>query len=255
MPLANVNNQKLFYAARALDRQPPLLLIHGAGGSHLDWPAQLRRFGPLGVCALDLPGHGRSPGPARSNIADYASDAIQLATAIGLSQFVVVGHSMGGAIALEIALRCPEKVTGLVLVATGARLRVGEALLGLAGNDHAAAVQQVTAVAWGPAAPPELVSRSSQLMLSCDPVSLQMDFTACNDFDCMARLEEINAPTLVMVGTEDHMTPPKYGQYLSDHIPLAEFVSIPGAGHMLAMERPDQVSELIDGFLSRRGVA
>jgi len=252
MPIARIKGQNIFYAARHLDRQPVLLLIHGAGGSHLDWPPQLRRFEPLGSCAIDLPGHGRSVGPARTTVSAYADAVLDLVGELELSEVILVGHSMGGAIALDIALRQPEEIVGLILVATGARLRVNQLLLDLVDSNFSSAVDHVVANAWGPNAKPEFVRQASQLMRSCDPNAMAMDFLACNEFDIMSQLGDIALPTLVLVGTADRMTPPKFGQYLASHIPHAEFASFDGAGHMLAMEQPQAVSDAVADFVSRR---
>jgi pimeloyl-ACP methyl ester carboxylesterase len=247
-----MNEQKVFYAARKLERRPVLLLIHGAGGSHLDWPPQLRRFEPLGSCAIDLPGHGRSAGSARSTVNAYGDDVLELVRQLDLTEVILVGHSMGGAIALDIALRRLEQVVALVLVATGARLRVNTALLELVDSDFGSAVDSIVSTAWGPDAEPDSVRRASQLMRSCDPDTMRMDFAACNDFDIMSQLGDIAIPTLVLAGSEDRMTPLKFGRYLADHIPTAEFVPIDGAGHMLAVEQPRLVSDAISDFVRRR---
>ena len=124
--------------------------------------------------------------------------------------------------------------------------------MGLVDSNFNSAVDHVVANAWGPNAEADSVRQASQLMLSCSPDALQLDFMACNEFDIMSRLGNIALPTLVLVGTEDRMTPPKFGRYLADHIPGAEFVSVDGAGHMLALERPQTVGETIAGFVERR---
>jgi len=252
MPTLNVNDRAIFYAPRALHRQPLLLLIHGAGGSHLDWPPQIRTLEKMGTCAIDLPGHGRSAKPARRTVGAYADDILALVEALDLTGIILAGHSMGGAIALEIALRRPENIAGLVLVATGARLKVNPALIELAGKNYESAVDHIAAAAWGPNAPAGLVKRGTQLMLSCDPAAVQMDFAACDGFDVMSRLDGITIPTLVLIGTEDRLTPPKYGRYLAGQIAQSELVSFSGAGHMLALEQPDEVAATISDFVHRR---
>lgn len=252
MPKARINEQDLFYAATKLDRRPVLMLIHGAGGSHLDWPPELRRYEPYGSCAIDLPGHGRSARPGRSAVSAYADVVLELVTELELSEVILVGHSMGGAIAMDLALRRCEEVVALVLVASGARLRVKKDLLDLVDSNFVSAVKHVTATAWGPNAEPDSVRRGSQLMLTGDSKAMRMDFAACNDFDIMTQLGDIAVPTLVLVGTEDRMTPPKFAHYLADHIPGAELISVADAGHMLAMEQPQLVSDAIRDFIQRR---
>lgn len=252
MPMVHVNGQDIYYAARKLDRQPVLLLIHGAAGSHLDWPPQLRRFEPLGSCAIDLPGHGRSSGMARSSVSAYADDALAVIKALKLSEAILVGHSMGGAVALDIALKESGVVAALVLIATGARLKVNKALFDLVDSNFKSAVNHIAATAWGPNAEANSVHQGSQIMLSGDPTTMRNDFAACNDFDIMSQVADISVPTLVLVGTEDQMTPPKFGRYLADNIPHAEFIMVEGAGHMLATEQPKVVAEAIGDFVHRR---
>ena len=155
MPFIDLDDQKLFYAARALDGRPVSVLIHGAAGSHLDWPPQLRLIKGMGSCALDLPGHGRSTRPARTSVSAYADDVLAMANMLGLTEILLMGHSMGGAIAMNIALRQPLTVVGLVLVATGARLRVKDALLDMVTEDYERAVDLVTTLAWSQDAPAE----------------------------------------------------------------------------------------------------
>lgn len=252
MPLLTVNEQRMFYAARSLDRRPLLLLIHGAGGSHLDWPPELRRVERLGSCAVDLFGHGRSSKPGRPSVDDHANDVMALIEALGLTQIVLVGHSMGGAVALEIALRKPGVAAALVLLASGARLKVNRTLLNLVGADYDQAVKLITGLAWAQDAPADVVGRGQALMLQCDPDVVEMDFEACDGFDVMQELASVTTPTLVLTGTEDRLTPPKYGRFLADNIPNAEFVSVEGAGHMLAQERPEEIAQLIVDFAGRQ---
>ena len=108
---------------------PAVVLIHGAGGTHLHWPYNLRRLNNHRVFAPDLPGHGKSAGLGKQSVEKYAETIADWMNAIGLDQALMVGHSMGGAIAQTLAVRYPEMVTGLVLIGTGARLEVNQELL------------------------------------------------------------------------------------------------------------------------------
>lgn len=252
MPSVTINRKRMYYAGRSLQRRPVLLLLHGAGGSHLDWPPQLRRVEEMGSCAVDLFGHGRSAKPGRSSVSDHADDVLELIDALGLTQIILVGHSMGGAVALEIALREPNAAIALVLVASGARLKVNRRLLDLVGANYEQAVEMITGLVWAQGVPADVVGRGQALMMQCDPTVVENDFAACNEFDVMQDLATLTIPTLVLTGTEDRLTPPKYGKYLADNIPDAEFVLIEGAGHMLAQERPEQVARHIIDFAGRR---
>src|SRR5512136_2181794 len=88
--------------------KPPLVLVHGAGSNHLFWPPDVRRLSGYRVITPDLPGHGKTTGPGRQSIHDYASDIREFITVVGLSRAVFVGHAMGGAICMALALDHPD---------------------------------------------------------------------------------------------------------------------------------------------------
>ena len=104
---------------------PPLVLVHGAGGSADLWDPQLDGLADVArVVAPDLPGHGRAPGQGKPSIAAYAEWLGTFLGTLRAGRAVVVGHSMGGAVAQALALRAPGRLAGLVLIGTGAKLRV-----------------------------------------------------------------------------------------------------------------------------------
>ena len=127
MPTAG--NIYYFASKQGVVSKPAVVLIHGAGGDHLHWPHNVRRLGKYQVLAPDLPGHGKSQGIGEQNISHYANAITDWMHDIALPKAVIVGHSMGGAIAQTIALENPEVVQGLVLVGTGAKLPVNPGLL------------------------------------------------------------------------------------------------------------------------------
>jgi pimeloyl-ACP methyl ester carboxylesterase len=257
MPYANIVGGLVFYTIhRGLADGPTLVLLHGAGGSRLSWPPELRGLEQAclpgaTVYTLDLPGHGRSGGESREAIEDYAADVVAFFDAVGIEQAIVVGHSMGGAIALTMALDFPERVTELVLIATGARLRVVPAILEKIPADFDAALDVITRWAWSPEAPTNLVDLGRESLREIGPDVLLDDLTACDRFDVMGRLEGVRAPTLVIVGSADRLAPVKYAHYLVEHISDARLVTFEDAGHMVILERPAEVADAICEFLGR----
>ena len=201
---------------------------------------------------MDLPGHGKSEGVGRQVIAEYAADIIAFMDALKLRAAVIVGHSMGSAIALTLAIQHPRRVLGLGLIGSGARLRVAPALLESAANPatFASAVQMVTDFSYGPQADPRLKELGNQQMAETRPPVLYGDFLACDEFNVSDELPRLKIPTLVLVGKEDRMTPLKYSQALADGIPNARLQVIPDAGHMLMLEQPAEVASALAGFLS-----
>lgn len=226
-----------------------MLLIHGAGGSHLTWPAALRRLPDTAVYTLDLAGHGRSQPPGRQTITDYTQDVLDFIQALSLKNVFVVGHSMGGAIAQQIGLAAPPAVVGLILLGTGAKLRVSPQILAAVGQDLATAVSLINQHLWGSEPDGSLMTHNHQLMMGCKPEVLLGDFIACNQFDLRERLPEIALPALVISSQHDQMMPPKFGEFLATHLPQAEFVLLAKAGHMMMLEAPETVAQLVQNFL------
>ena len=256
MPYANTSKGTLFYTrSRGPAEKPTLVLVHGAGGSRLSWPAELRRLPGATVYTLDLPGHGRSEGPGRDTIGDYAEVVAAFFHAAGIEQAVVAGHSMGGAIALTLALGFADRVAGLVLVATGARLRVTPAILDGIRRDPDQTVELITRLAWSPQAKRALIELGRQTLQETHPDVIFGDFTACNHFDMMGQMEEIESPTLVIGGTADQLTPSRYARFMGETIRGAQCVLIEEAGHMLMLERPADTAEAVQEFLARAKVS
>ncbi len=256
MPYTSIDDERIFYSewdGDPGDERPPLVLVHGAGGSHLHWPPQLRRLRDTDVYGLDLPGHGYSSGRGREAITAYRDLILAWVEARALRPFVLAGHSMGGAIALAFALHCPELLAGLVLVGTGAKLRVSPAILQGLREDFPATAKLICDWACGEGLDKRTRRLYLRRLLEVNPVVVLGDFLACDRFDVRQRLGEIPVPTLVIGGTADRMTPPKFSEYLRDHIPHAELVLIEGAGHMVMLEQPLAVTKAVAGFLQRIG--
>jgi pimeloyl-ACP methyl ester carboxylesterase len=256
MPVITIEGQKLHYyrhqgaGARAGTQTPaPLVLVHGAGGSLMHWPPELRRLPGYTIYAPDLPGHGGSAGPGRATLAAYAETVSAFAAALDLSPFALAGHSMGGGIAIEYALRFPERLGALVLVGTGGRLRVAPQILDGILQDFDQTTRLVATWAHGEAVDPVMLERYVAQLRTVSPALLHADFAASDAFDRLADLSAISVPTLVICGENDRMTPLKYSRALAAQIPAAQLVVIPNAGHMVQLERPQLVATAIAGFL------
>lgn len=233
--------------------RPALVLIHGAGGTHLHWPPPLRRLPGETVYAIDLPGHGKSGGVGRQNIDDYAERILDWLDEMLIDRAILVGHSMGGAIAQTLALTAPENLAGLVLVGTGARLRVNDLILKGTRSEKTFpdTVAQIIEWAFSPDAPEGLTRPARKRMLETRPTVLHGDFLACNAFDATEFLSSIMMPVLVICGTTDRMTPGKHSRYLASHIPGATFKLIPDAGHMVMLEQPQVVAGAVGEYVRR----
>ncbi|MEW6661777.1 MAG: alpha/beta fold hydrolase [Bacillota bacterium] len=225
-----------------------VVLVHGAGGSSSRWRYQVKALANIhSPVALDLPGHGLSGGQPCDQVFLYREWVKQFVDVLGLKKIVLAGHSMGGAIALDFALTYQSYLEGLILVSTGARLRVDPARL----ESYQKGEYRVewARMSYSPAAPPELVEKGVQETLTADPAVRYADFLACDRFDAMSRLSDISRPTLVICGRDDVATPVKFSQHLAEKIPGARLVLLPRAAHMVMLEKPQEVNEAILEFL------
>jgi pimeloyl-ACP methyl ester carboxylesterase len=249
LPEIIIDGEKVFYREKG-SGEKLLLFVHGAGGNSLHWMTVEQPDGWRSL-AVDLPGHGLTEGLPRDSIQGYAEWLAAVIQALGV-QPVLAGHSMGGAIAMALALNRPEFLSGLVLVGTGAKLGVSPAILELCHSGDAAGTAELIAqIAYGPLPSRERVQEWNKEFGPAHCHAYLADFTACNNFDIRGRLSEITLPALIICGSEDRLTPPKFSRYLSDHLADSVLVEIPQAGHMLMLEQPSLFNRSIASFCSR----
>jgi pimeloyl-ACP methyl ester carboxylesterase len=250
MPIAAGLHYFLHEAGSIL--RPPLVLIHGAGGEHLSWPPEIRRLPDCNVFTVDLPGHGKTEGLGRQSIDDYARSIVDFMDAAGLSRAVFAGYSMGGAIALVLALNHPERVAGILLISTGPCLPIPASVLenGAHPSTLVYAINTFQEMSFGAEAPVELKETVLKRLTNIRHTLLLGDWMACDRFDVNGRLEEIRTPTLVICGTDDKLTPLHLSENLANHITGAALQTVDKADHMLILEQPQRIAKLINIFLS-----
>lgn len=228
----------------------PVVFIHGAAGSSLAWLGQLRALsGVARTLALDLPGHGHSPGAPLASIGEAREHVFNFLGALKVERAILVGHSMGGAIALDFALIHPDRVAGLALVSTGAKLGVSPVILHSIEHEWHAVPRHFAAVGFAPGTDADTVKRVADLIHSTRPEIALADFRICNDFDLRARLGEISAPALVICGDADLMTPMRYAEFLAAHLKSASLIRIPSVGHMLPFEAPHVLNDALRSLI------
>jgi pimeloyl-ACP methyl ester carboxylesterase len=257
----SVNGHEVFAATGGCPFDPALptiVFLHGAGMEHSVWALQTRWFAHhgYGVLAPDLPGHGRSGGAALPTIAAMADWTIALVEAAGSSAAWLVGHSMGSLVALDAAARHPAKVSAISLIGTAAAMTVGPDILKAAEADDAAAVDMVSiwglgfrAGLGGNTAPGLWMHGGAERVLqNAGPGVLFNDLNACNDYqDALAAAGRVTAPVTFILGERDMMTPIRAGRTLVAALSQARTVVLRGAGHMMMIERPDEVLAALRG--------
>lgn len=235
-----------------INYHPTVILLHGAGSDHLCWPAEFRRMPGQRVIALDLPAHGKSAGAAQQTIRGYTDKIIDFLGLIGISRAYFIGHSMGGTIALNLALNYPQHTAAAILIASGAHLNVPtEILSGLRSPVTAQkALNQLQQALFANLKDPELVRKSMQTLKNSRLSLLYSDWTACSDFDLRTQVEKISPPLWCANGTRDPFAPPACGYFLSHKVKNGENKVIRGGGHMLMLEYPQLLSQEINAFIN-----
>ncbi|NOY70540.1 MAG: alpha/beta hydrolase [Deltaproteobacteria bacterium] len=233
------------------DSDKTLFLVHGAGLSKGLWERQLGAFpGLAATIAIDLPGHGESRNPAKKNITEYADAVMDLVRHTGARQPVLCGLSMGGAVCLDLLIRYPEFFVAGILMHTGAKLTVNRLLFDTLKKGIEEHLDMIAAFAVSPKSDSK---KMKPLIRDISVLSVETatgDFTACNTFDRMGDLSAVKVPVLVVTGSDDLITPGKYGAYLVEHISDSRLFIIKDAGHLSPLERPEAVNEVISGFLT-----
>lgn len=224
-----------------------LLFVHGSGGSAESFAYQLAAFGD--ARAVNLPGH--PTGELIPSIAGYAAWLRRYIVEQHIpTPLVLAGHSLGGGIVLQYALDHPQDLKAIVLLGSGARLRVHPKYLeplqaALANpteyNAQSGGFEHIN---------PELAAVMSRRRIENGPAAMLNDMRACDGFDVMSRLAELGLPTLAIVGDRDVMTPPKYSEFLAQKLPNCRLQTISDAGHMAYAEKPTLVNQAIREFIT-----
>ncbi len=243
--------------------KPSVVLIHGAGANHLYWPPELRRLPGYRVIAPDLPGHGRSGGSGQQSVWNYADQLVRFLAELGLYQAVFIGHSLGGCIALALALEHTGNVMALGLISSGAHIDVPEEVFTYASSPATfhLAIEAMKPLIFSPYTKHAMVQRGLRQLAETRPGVLFGDFLACRAFDIVDRIADIAIPAIIMCGCDDRMTPPNYSQYLAVNLGSrvrkdeagkpSRLVMVPSAGHLIILEQPQVVKQTLAGFLNQ----
>jgi pimeloyl-ACP methyl ester carboxylesterase len=258
-------NGKHTYAytgGKAFDAKlPTVIFVHGAQHDHSVWILQSRYLAHhgYGVLALDLPGHGRSAGPALAGVEALAEWVIAVQDAAGVRAAAIVGHSMGSLIALECAARHPDRVAKIALLAIAYPMKVSAELLQATKDDEPRAQDMVNI--WSHAAYAQypnnpapgfwVIGENLRLMQRQKPGVMHLDFTACNAYAGGAQAAaKVRCPALFLLARRDAMTPARAAQEFAKTVKGAKVVTVAGSGHNLMAEKPDEVLDTLMEFLA-----
>lgn len=239
---------------------PTVLLVHGAGFDRTTWQLQTRYLAHhgFGVLAVDLPGHGRTSGPALQSISDLADWLILVLDALSLDDAAMVGHSMGALAALSAAGRYPDRVSKLAMLGVAESMPVHPELMAAAKANEQHAIDLMMGWSFGaashrgghPSPGTWMYGAGVRMQQRTAPGVLYDDLKACAAFsDAIALASKVECPALFLLGDGDKMTPPKAAQSLIEVTADSTVVVLDKTGHMMPTERPIQVQQVLADFL------
>jgi pimeloyl-ACP methyl ester carboxylesterase len=233
--------------------KPTLVFIHGSSQNRLFWRSQVQSLVDVAnTIAIDLPGHGTSPGPGNDHVSGYVQAVIDFIDELGIPHPIPCGLSLGGAITLQLLIDHGERFSAGILMNTGARLKVNSLILEAIQKDYDKFVESVlVAMGISGKSNADVLRPLIQETSACVPEVALGDYQACNRFDVMDRLPIIKTPVLVLTAADDVLTPAKYGRYMGEKIAGAIVHSIEDAGHLSPLEKPDEVNTAIRHFLQQ----
>jgi pimeloyl-ACP methyl ester carboxylesterase len=232
---------------------PTLIFVHGAGGDKSQWYLQKQFFikKQFGIIVVSLPGHGNSSDLELVSIEAYTKSLHALLITLNLKKGILIGHSMGGAIALQMILQYTDlAIENLVLIGSGAKLGVAPIFFDNLEEDFKNALKMMEPYAYHEKTDRELKLQNGIVALKNGANIFIKDFRACDRFDVRSRLNEVTIPTLILCGKDDKLTPVGHSNFLHENISNSNISIIPESSHFVFQEKSVEVNQLIEQWIS-----
>lgn len=254
MPTIEIEQTQIHYITNREDAEPgeaQVIYVHGTGCNGRVFEAHMRELSAFHALAIDLSGHGHSGGQGYRGVVDHAHTVAEFIKQLNCGPCIVAGHSLGGGIVIALAVYYPELLRGLILVDTGARLRVAPAVIENAkriaagvGADKADSRQ-----GFSDKTPQDTVDALRRIVQNEKPEITLKDWYADDSCDFLTRVSSIELPTSAICGREDLLTPIKFHEYLQNNMPNCEMHIIDDAGHWPFIEQPAIFNTLVEQYL------
>lgn len=250
MPYFEYKEKKIFYQTRESNTNSTIIFIHGSGGNSNIWKYQLNdSILNHNLIAVDLPSHDQSEIFPELSIELFVDVIKFLLNQLNLKKVIFAGHSLGGAIVQSYYFKYPEDIIALILIGTGSRLRVSPAILNLLKSNFQEFLEGLPIGSFYHRSSKQLIDEHLSEISKTDPKVIYSDFKMCDNFDVMDKLNSIDVPCLIICGNEDKLTPPKYSKFFKDNLKKSKLSIIKNAGHMVMLEKPNELNHAICEFL------
>lgn len=251
MPSVSVRGSAIHY--EEMGEGKSIVFVHGACENSQFWNHQHTLADRFRLLFLDLPGHGRSKALINGDVTvqNYADIVGEFISSKCPEKAILVGHSMGGAIALMNAIQHRDNLTGAVLVATGAKLGVLPSIREGLRTRFDETVKSVLAPRqFASTTNLEVIRFVTNEMMKCKGPVASSDYEACNGFDVRQKLATISLPTLIMVGEEDKLSPVPWSTYMKENIPKSKIIVMKGSSHLPMLEQPSDFNRHLSEFVT-----
>lgn len=258
-----VNGESVYCYTNSRDiapERPTVVFIHGSGMDHTVWTLASRHFARHGnnVVNVDLPGHGRSTGPALTSVESMADWLINVIDSLDVKEAALVGHSLGSLVALDCASRFPNRVRALGMVGTTAPMPVSDAILDASKANEHGAFDMLTQ--WGFSKRHQfggnrnsgiwMIGNTLRLYERSRPGVLYHDMAACNAYkEGLENAAKVSCPVLLLLGGEDRLTPVRGTRGLVDAFNNPQIEILQGSGHTIMMEAPNAMLDALHRLL------
>ena len=249
IPYFEYSGKQIFYQIKDNNSKNILILIHGAGGNSNVWESQFYLNIDYNIIALDLPSHNKSNIFQDLSLDLYIDVLNTLIESLKPDKLVLGGHSMGGVVIQEYYFRYPEKVSALILCATGGRMRVSQVIFDSIKPDYQKYLNSFPTGTFYKKVSKAIIENAVLEASQADPEVVYRDFKICDAFDTLEKTNSIDIPCVIICGKYDQLTPVKYSQFFHDKIKNSVLHIIDKAGHGVMLEKPKQVNDAIERFI------
>ena len=245
MVYLNYKGKKIFYKIKKAKSKNYLIFIHGSGSDSTVWKYQFNIDNDYSIIALDLPSHNRSDKFETLSLELYVDVLKKFIESLDYDKIILCGHSLGGAVIQLFYFNNPDLVNKLILVGTGAKLRVSPVILESLKTNYDNFLKDLPVGAFSRKTPTDIVNEYVKETSSIGSEVTYQDFSICDKFDTMNLTSTIDIPIVIITGKEDKLTPVKYANYFKEKIINSKLYIIEKAGHMVMIEQPNQFNEIV----------